>query len=450
MRLLIVGPLEGYISAAGKIAMARGAKVAHVDDVEQALVALRAGQGADLVLWTSSSTSRSWSRPAAGAHRVPVVACGIGADAGAAVRAIKAGAKEYLPLPPDAELIAAVLQAVAQESHALLYRDPAMESLVRLAEQVAPSRSERPHHRRKRHRQGSAGPLHPSQEPPRQAELHLGQLRGDPGEPARMRAVRPREGRLHRRRRAPHRQVRGGQRRHAAARRNQRDGPAAAGQAAARHPGTRDRPRRRHAAGQGRHPPHRHLQPRPRRRRCARASSARTSISASTSSRCASRALRERPRDIALLAEHFAKKYAEVNGAAGTAAVAGGARDADRATPGAAMCASWRTPCTAPCCWPRRRDRARSHRCCSPLQARDGDDAVAAWTPAARQGMVGRTVADVERDLILDTLSTASATAPMPPTSSASRSARCATSCSTTARKGSPCRFPASRSARTA
>ena len=50
MRLLIVGPLEGYISAAGKIAMSRGATVAHVDDIERALAALRSGQGADLLM----------------------------------------------------------------------------------------------------------------------------------------------------------------------------------------------------------------------------------------------------------------------------------------------------------------------------------------------------------------------------------------------------------------
>ena len=37
MRLLIVGPLEGYISAAGKIALSRGATVAHVDGIDQAL-----------------------------------------------------------------------------------------------------------------------------------------------------------------------------------------------------------------------------------------------------------------------------------------------------------------------------------------------------------------------------------------------------------------------------
>ena len=50
MRLLIIGPLEGYISAAGKIAISRGATVAHVDDIERGLAALRSGQGADLVM----------------------------------------------------------------------------------------------------------------------------------------------------------------------------------------------------------------------------------------------------------------------------------------------------------------------------------------------------------------------------------------------------------------
>ncbi len=140
MRLLIVGPLEGYISAAGKIALARGASVAHVDGIEQALTALRSGQGADLLLMDVKLDIGAMVQSLRQERfAVPVVACGVGADASAAVRAIKAGAKEYLPLPPDAEMIAAVLQAVAQESHSLLYRDAAMESLVKLAEQIAPS-----------------------------------------------------------------------------------------------------------------------------------------------------------------------------------------------------------------------------------------------------------------------------------------------------------------------
>ena len=47
---MIIGSLSGQISAAGKIAIGRGAKVTHTEDIEQALGALRSG-------WMSNSTS---------------------------------------------------------------------------------------------------------------------------------------------------------------------------------------------------------------------------------------------------------------------------------------------------------------------------------------------------------------------------------------------------------
>src|SRR3546814_16031699 len=50
-----------------------------------------------------------------------------------------AGAKEYIPLPPDAELIAAVLAAVADDGHSFIFKDPKMTEMIRLADQVAPS-----------------------------------------------------------------------------------------------------------------------------------------------------------------------------------------------------------------------------------------------------------------------------------------------------------------------
>ena len=50
MRVLIVGSLGGQLSAATKIAMDRGAKVAHVDTIAQATAYLRAGKGADLLM----------------------------------------------------------------------------------------------------------------------------------------------------------------------------------------------------------------------------------------------------------------------------------------------------------------------------------------------------------------------------------------------------------------
>ncbi len=140
MRLLIVGSLEGHISSASKIALARGAKVAHADTVPSALEALRAGQGADLVMIdVKQRVSELCDSLKAERIHVPVVACGIGTDAQAAVAAIRSGAKEYVPLPPNAELIAAVLEAVVAESHAIVTRDPTMAKVMHLAEQVAPS-----------------------------------------------------------------------------------------------------------------------------------------------------------------------------------------------------------------------------------------------------------------------------------------------------------------------
>ena len=140
MRLLIVGNLEGHITTAGKIAISRGAKVSHVNSIDDALKSLRSGQGADIVmidivLDVGDLVKRLESERIS----VPVVACGIGADSDAAVEAIELGAKEYVPLPPDAELIAAVLEAVAEESDAIIHQDPAMKKVLAFADKIAPS-----------------------------------------------------------------------------------------------------------------------------------------------------------------------------------------------------------------------------------------------------------------------------------------------------------------------
>jgi len=140
MRLLIVGPLSGQIGAASQIALARGAKVAHVNDIDGALNALRTGKGADLIMAdVRLDISALIERLGSERISIPVVGCGVGNDADAAVRAIRAGAKEYIPLPPDAALIAAVLEAVTEESNAIIYRDPQIAEILKTAEQVAPS-----------------------------------------------------------------------------------------------------------------------------------------------------------------------------------------------------------------------------------------------------------------------------------------------------------------------
>ncbi|SMF67626.1 two component, sigma54 specific, transcriptional regulator, Fis family [Tistlia consotensis] len=140
MRLLIVGSLDGHITTAGKIALERGAKVAHVDDLTGALNALRSGQGADLLMVdVMLDVGRLIEALKRERISVPVVACGVKADPARAEAAIRAGAKEYVPLPPDPELIAAVLAAVTEETNAFIFADPAMERSIRLADQIAGS-----------------------------------------------------------------------------------------------------------------------------------------------------------------------------------------------------------------------------------------------------------------------------------------------------------------------
>jgi two-component system, response regulator FlrC len=140
MRLLILGSLGGQLGAATKIAMDKGAKVAHANGVEQGLSELRQGHGADLIMCDVALDIGLLVRSLA-TERIctPVVACGIGTDARRAVDAIRAGAKEYLPLPPDPDLIAAVLAAVADESHQLIFEDQATASVIAMADQIAPS-----------------------------------------------------------------------------------------------------------------------------------------------------------------------------------------------------------------------------------------------------------------------------------------------------------------------
>ena len=140
MRLLIIGSLNGQLTTATKIAMEKGALVTHAADNSQALAVLRSGRGADLLMVDVAINIRELVT-ALEAERIhaPIVACGTATDARAAVAAIQAGAKEYIPLPPDAELIAAVLAAVADDSRDLIYRDEATARVIKLAQQVATS-----------------------------------------------------------------------------------------------------------------------------------------------------------------------------------------------------------------------------------------------------------------------------------------------------------------------
>jgi two-component system, response regulator FlrC len=140
MRVLIIGSLAGDLGQAARMAIGRGAKLDQADDIGTALAHLRADARVDLVLCDiTRNVGAVVHALAAERLAVPVVACGTGDDAEAAAQAIRDGAREFVPLPPDPDLIAAILEAAAGETHAMVVHDPAMQATVRRAEQIAGS-----------------------------------------------------------------------------------------------------------------------------------------------------------------------------------------------------------------------------------------------------------------------------------------------------------------------
>ena len=140
MRLMIVGSLNGNLTAATKMAMDRGARVSHAPSIESALMELRSGNGADLLMVDVAFDIAELVARLEKEHiHVSLVACGVDADSTAAVNAIRGGAREFIPLPPDPEMIAAVLEAVSSEKSDMIYQDPGMAAVIDLAGQIAPS-----------------------------------------------------------------------------------------------------------------------------------------------------------------------------------------------------------------------------------------------------------------------------------------------------------------------
>jgi DNA-binding NtrC family response regulator len=138
MRIMIIGSLSGPLGQAARLAIARGAKLEQADHISVALATLRAEPAIALVFCDlAHDIAALIGTLAAERIVVPVVACGVDATADAAVQAIRAGARDFLPLPPDAALIAAMLEAVGRDRHVLVVHDPAMLATVQRAEQVA-------------------------------------------------------------------------------------------------------------------------------------------------------------------------------------------------------------------------------------------------------------------------------------------------------------------------
>jgi DNA-binding NtrC family response regulator len=139
MRLLIIGNKSSEVSQAVDIATRNKAKVLLVESTEQGIKYLRE-KGADIIFIDVNFDIKNFIHGIASERiNTSVVAYGINATTKQAVGAIKDGAKEFLPLPPDEKLIAALFSSVSDDSRPMIANSHVMKRVIEIADKVAKS-----------------------------------------------------------------------------------------------------------------------------------------------------------------------------------------------------------------------------------------------------------------------------------------------------------------------
>ncbi|PCJ29207.1 MAG: sigma-54-dependent Fis family transcriptional regulator [Rickettsiales bacterium] len=140
MRLLIIGDLNSEIKIAIDIAKSKNAKVMMVGSCDEGIDFMCMGKGADLVLISVQFDIKSLTKAMKNEKiSTPVVAYGVQCSPKEAVLAIKSGAKEFLPLPPDERLIAAIFAALSDDSVQIIAESKPMMDAMSVADKIAAS-----------------------------------------------------------------------------------------------------------------------------------------------------------------------------------------------------------------------------------------------------------------------------------------------------------------------
>ena len=141
MSVLVVGHLESVLGDALKILFERGHQTLHVSNADKALALMRKGCSSEMILMDVAEDIPVFLKSmAAERFSCPVIACSLEAiDRDKVKAALDAGAKEFIPFPPDAHLIADIFDAFYQAKQSFLFKDPAMTQVVGMADKISQS-----------------------------------------------------------------------------------------------------------------------------------------------------------------------------------------------------------------------------------------------------------------------------------------------------------------------
>jgi DNA-binding NtrC family response regulator len=141
MHVLIVGDLAGLLTRAMDLFLKNGGQMTQVASRSEAIDLIRSGNTANITLIDVHQDIPAFAKELHQEHlRTTIVACSVGDVAEEKINeAIQAGAQEYIPLPPDEELIAEIFDVFLQSDGQVVFQDPKIKEVLNFVERVAPS-----------------------------------------------------------------------------------------------------------------------------------------------------------------------------------------------------------------------------------------------------------------------------------------------------------------------
>jgi DNA-binding NtrC family response regulator len=116
IRMLLIGAEGSAFTLAAEMAREAGVEVDMVRSPEAGVEQARRKRASLAMIEVGFDVRGFIERLRAERITIPVLACGIDAAAADAVAAIKGGARDYVPLPPERELIAAAIAMFADQA----------------------------------------------------------------------------------------------------------------------------------------------------------------------------------------------------------------------------------------------------------------------------------------------------------------------------------------------
>lgn len=139
MLVLLIGELNKDINLAIDIAKQQGAKLVSFQELDKSLEFIMNSQVDIILIDVKYDIKTLVSSLKREKIILPIVAYGIDASPSEAVLAIKQGAKEFITMPPDKDLISMILESISLNKSNIIGNSKEMKDIMKMIDKIAPS-----------------------------------------------------------------------------------------------------------------------------------------------------------------------------------------------------------------------------------------------------------------------------------------------------------------------